>query len=129
MKIAIIGAGYVGLGNALLLAQKNEVFLIDTDPKKVKNINAGISPIEDGLVSRYLKKYRGNISAIANIDETINTFKLCIIATSTNFKNKITGFDTSTIDKNLSYLKKFKFNNYSLSSIIFNNLHSNVYNS
>ena len=55
MKIAIIGAGYVGLGNALLLAQKNEVFLIDTDPKKVKNINAGISPIEDDLVSRYLK--------------------------------------------------------------------------
>ena len=111
MKIVIIGAGYVGLGNALLLAQNNEVLLIDTDPKKVRSINAGISPIEDDLVSRYLKKYQGNVSAIANIDETINSFKLCIIATPTNFKNKIIGFDTSTIDKNLSYLKKFKFKN------------------
>lgn len=111
MKIAIVGAGYVGLGNALLLAQKHKVTLIDTNPNKVKDINAGINPIEDDLVSKNLKKYKGNISAIANIDETINSFQLCIIATPTNFKNKIIGFDTSTIDTTLSYLKKFKFKN------------------
>ena len=55
MKIVVIGAGYVGLSMAVLLAKKNEVTLIDTNKEKIELLAKGISPIKDSLIEKYLK--------------------------------------------------------------------------
>ena len=56
MKIAIIGAGYVGLANAMLLSQNNTVFVVDIVPEKIKMLNNKISPIIDDEIIYFLKK-------------------------------------------------------------------------
>ena len=55
-KIAVAGTGYVGLSIATLLAQHNEVITVDIIPEKVDQINAGISPIHDDFIEKFLKK-------------------------------------------------------------------------
>ena len=54
MKIAVVGTGYVGLSNAILLAQKHQVFAVDIIPEKVDMINQKISPIADPEIEEYL---------------------------------------------------------------------------
>lgn len=56
MKIAVAGAGYVGLSNALILARRNEVILVDPDVEKVQIINKGVSPIDDSGIGGVLTK-------------------------------------------------------------------------
>ena len=56
MKISVIGMGYVGLSNAVLLSQKHTVICHDNNPKKLDLINKKISPIKDSLIQSYLKK-------------------------------------------------------------------------
>lgn len=111
MKIAIFGAGYVGFGNALLLAQKHIIRLFDVNQEKVDLINAGVAPIEDHLILEYFKKYKKNISACHKINKSINNFSFCLIATPTNFNNNNQAFDTSSIDKILKDLKAIGFKN------------------
>ena len=63
MKIAIAGTGYVGLSNAILLSQHNEVMAVDLIPEKVDMINAKKSPIVDKEISEYLSNYPLNLTA------------------------------------------------------------------
>lgn len=63
MKIAIAGTGYVGLSNAVILAQHHEVFALDLDADKVAKINAGVSPIEDAELEDYLATRDLNLTA------------------------------------------------------------------
>jgi UDPglucose 6-dehydrogenase len=63
MKIAIIGTGYVGLSNGVLLAQNNEVVCLDIAPEKVEMINRKESPIEDADIEDYLKNRPLNLQA------------------------------------------------------------------
>lgn len=109
MKIAVIGAGYVGLGNAMLLAQNHNVLLIDKDIKKVNSINAGISPIEDKEVTKFIKIYKHNISATQQLNNKINGYRYCIIATPTNFIEDRRMFDTSGIDAILKDLNNIDY--------------------
>ena len=53
MKITIVGAGYVGLSNAILLAQQHDVTLLDISPEKVQLVNSKVSPIQDVEISEY----------------------------------------------------------------------------
>ena len=64
LKILVIGLGYVGTANAVLLSQKNEVTCFDIDISKSKNLVNGISPIEDKEVKEYLSSKKLNLSLI-----------------------------------------------------------------
>lgn len=87
MKIVVIGAGYVGLSMAVLLAKKNEVTLIDTNKEKVELLAKGISPIKDSLIEKYLKT---NMRVCSEYNENdIMDAEIFILAVPTNSdKNK-----------------------------------------
>jgi UDPglucose 6-dehydrogenase len=98
-KIAVVGAGYVGLSNAVLLAQNNEVFIIDIDISKIQKLTEGILPINDPDIQSFLKK--GMLNLTATIDKNI-AFKgadYIIVATPTDYDSKTNNFDTSSVEK------------------------------
>ncbi len=98
MKIAVAGAGYVGLSNAVLLAQHNEVKLIEIVPEKVKMINAGKSPIVDAEIEDYLANKELNLEATSDEDYGYKDADYIVIATPTNYDTELNYFDTSSVD-------------------------------
>lgn len=100
MKIAIAGIGYVGLSNALLLAQQNEVVAYDIDDKKVSLLNNNISPIDDTDIRDFLKNKELNFKAVLDQSVAFKDAEYIIIAIPTNYDEKLNKFDVSSI-KNL----------------------------
>lgn len=98
MKIAIAGTGYVGLSNAVLLSQKNEVVALDIIQEKVDMINNKISPIVDKEISEYLKTKDLNLKATIDPEEAFKGAEFIIISTPTNYDPKKNYFDTSTVE-------------------------------
>ncbi len=98
MKVTIIGLGYVGLSNAVLLAQNNEVIAVDTVPSKVKLVNDGISPIVDKELSEYLSNKELNLRATTEIGDALAGADFVVIATPTNYDETSGRFDTSSVD-------------------------------
>jgi len=97
-KIAIAGTGYVGLSNAVLLAQNNEVVALDVVPEKVDLLNAGKSPIEDEYIEDYLKNKSLNLMATLNKEEAYKNADFIIIATPTDYDEVNNYFNTSSIE-------------------------------
>jgi len=97
-KIAIAGTGYVGLSNAVLLAQNNEVVALDVVPEKVDLLNAGQSPIEDEYIEDYLKNKSLNLKATLNKEEAYKNAEFVIIATPTDYDEVNNYFNTSSIE-------------------------------
>lgn len=98
MKIAVAGAGYVGLSNALILAKNNEVILIDPDEEKVRLINNGMSPIEDISILDYLQHEKIHLRATIDEIEAYSGVEVALVAVPTNFKEEISCFDTSIVE-------------------------------
>lgn len=97
MKILVIGLGYVGTANAILLAQHNEVFCYDLNQDRINSINNQISPIEDNEASKYLSQKKLNITGVREFPSNEN-FDFVIIATPTNYDPDTNYFDTSSVE-------------------------------
>ena len=107
-KITVIGAGYVGMSLAVLLAQKNKVNIIDTDIIRVNKINSGISPIKDNLITEYLESKKIKLHASTSDLSSINNASIIIIATPTDFDENTNKFNTSSVDNVIDEISKSK---------------------
>ena len=109
MNITILGAGYVGLSNAILLAKNNQVTLVDVDKEKISLLKKKKSPIRDSLIQRYLSKKNLSLTFDTQISNNLSKSKAVLIATPTNFDPKTKSFDTVSIEDILKKLKRNKF--------------------
>jgi UDPglucose 6-dehydrogenase len=99
MKIAVVGMGYVGLSNAILLAQKHEVIGVDISQTRVDMLNKGKCPIEDREMDQYLQAGELNLRATLSIKDATQDAIYVIIATPTDYDPKTNKFNTSTVEK------------------------------
>lgn len=98
MKIVVVGLGYVGLSNAVLLAQHNEVIGVDISQERVDALNARKSPIIDAELSEYLAEKDLNLSASTDLTASLTGADYVIVSTPTNYDEKTNFFDTSSVE-------------------------------
>ena len=106
MKIAVAGTGYVGLSNAILLAQHNEVYAVDIMQNKVDLINFRKSPIVDKEISEYLSTKQLNLTATTDGIKAYKDAEFIIISTPTNYDSEKNYFDTSSVEAVVELVKK-----------------------
>jgi len=97
LKILVLGLGYVGTANAVLLSQHNEVVCYDLNADRINLINNKKSPIEDKVASEYLSEKKLNLRGVSESPSQDN-FDFVIIATPTNYDPDTNYFDTSTVE-------------------------------
>lgn len=98
MKIAIAGTGYVGLSNAVILAQHHEVFAVDIDPAKVEMLSRRVSPIADVELEDYLATHELDLTPTIDADAAYRDADFVVIATPTNYDEVTNYFDTSSVE-------------------------------
>lgn len=102
MKIAVVGIGYVGLSNAILLAQHNEVVILDVLEEKVDMINLKKSPIVDEYIQKYLEEKNINLIATTDINKAYKDADYIIISTPTDYDSERNYFNTKTVESVIS---------------------------
>ena len=98
MVISIAGTGYVGLSNAIILAQHNTVYAVDIIPEKVEMINNKKSPISDKEIEDYLANAKLDLTATTDGESAYKKSDLVIISTPTNYDDEKNYFDTSSVE-------------------------------
>jgi len=106
MKIAVAGTGYVGLSNAVLLAQHNEVWAVDLIETKVTLINDKKSPIEDNEISEFLSEGNLNLKATLSAEEAYANADYVVIATPTDYDPETNYFNTSSVEAVIAQVKQ-----------------------
>ncbi len=108
MKIVVVGTGYVGLSNAVILAQHNQVIAVDIIPEKVELINKKISPIRDAEIEEYLANKELDLIATTDGKKHYVDADTVVIATPTDYDTKTNKFDTDSVE---SVIKEVKATN------------------
>ena len=98
-KIAIVGAGYVGMSTAILFAKKNNVVILDIDRDRIKKINKRESPVDDDSIQSYLDSNELFLKATLSPKKAYLNASVVIVATPTDFNNESNSLDTSIVDK------------------------------
>ncbi|QQN73070.1 nucleotide sugar dehydrogenase [Croceicoccus sp. YJ47] len=99
MKIAVFGLGYVGLSNAILLAQHNAVVATDISAERVDMLNARRSPIVDPRIEEFLARRALDLTATCDAEEALRGADFVVIATPTNYDPETGKFDTSSVEQ------------------------------
>lgn len=108
MKITVIGLGYVGLANAILLAQHNEVMAVDIVPEKVAMINSRKSPLVDPEIEDYLSEKALNLQATTDYKAALKDASYVVIATPTNYDSEKNFFDTGSVENAIVKVLKYQ---------------------
>jgi len=107
MKITVIGTGYVGLSNAILLSMKHQVTALDIDEVKVRSINNLISPIQDELIQEYLSNKKLHLVCTTIPSEALTECEIAIIATPTNYDARSNKFNTESVENTVRQIIDF----------------------
>lgn len=98
MKITIVGLGYVGLSNGILLAQNNEVYFLDISQNKVDLLNSKISPIKDEYIEHYLQEKELNYIATTDMHKAYQDAEYIVISVPTDYDDTTDTFDVSILN-------------------------------
>ncbi len=107
IKITVVGTGYVGISNAVLLAQRNDVVALDIDARKVEQVNARTSPIADPEIEEYLANKPLHLAATTDRDAAYAGADFVIVATPTDYDPDNNYFNTTTVETVIADALKF----------------------
>lgn len=109
MNILIVGAGYVGLSNAMMISSIHNVKVIDINKEKINQLKKGDSPIADSQISKYLLRNKSNLTFDNKLPKELKSIETVLVATPTDFNDQTCCFDTSSIESVIKDLKKRNF--------------------